>query len=296
MHLRHKFCLPLAAFAAALALGAAAPAATPDPPEWSQPQAPFRTVGGIYYVGSRGLASYLIVSPAGDILIDGTVPENAPMIERNIRALGFHLHDVKILLNTHAHFDHAGGLARLKKDTGAVFMASPADRWALEHGKSRGDNTANIKDFPPVKVDRLLADGQVLRLGGIRLTTIMTPGHTPGCTTWTMPVVERGRSLTVAFAGCFSVAANVLVGNRTYPGIAADYRKSFARLKALKIDVLLPTHPEFTDLMARRQRAAAGDANAFIDPGQLGRILAWAEPDFDKELAAEEAKAKTPKR
>lgn len=124
----------------------ATPAAAYDNPAWTEPQAPFRILGDVYYVGSKGLAAYLITSPQGDVLIDGTVAENAPMIEANIQRLGFRLSDVKILLNSHAHHDHAGGLAQLERDTGAELWASPGDRWALEHGRARGDNTANLPD------------------------------------------------------------------------------------------------------------------------------------------------------
>ena len=292
MKVRHKFLLPLTPFGAtlALALVAASPAAAAEA-DWSQPQAPFRIVGDIYYVGSKGLAAYLIVSPAGDILLDGTLRQNAPMIERNIRALGFRPRDIKILLNSHAHADHAGGLARLKADTGAVLMASAGDRWALEHGASRGDNTADLPGYPAVKVDKVLADGQVVRLGPIAMTALMTPGHTPGCTSWTMPVTEHGRTLKVAFVCSLTVAGNVLVGNRAYPQIVADYRESFARLDALKTDVVLTAHPEFADVMRRHEREQAGDADAFVDPGQLPRILAEAESSFDKQLASQTANA-----
>jgi len=272
-------------------VGLAYPAAAENEPEWSQAQAPFRIVGDIYYVGSKGLAAYLIVSPAGDVLLDGTLAENAPMVERNIEALGFHLRDVKVLLVSHAHFDHAGALARLKADTGAVMMASAGDRWALEHGTARGDNTATMSDYPPVKVDKVLRDGQVVRQGPIAMTAVLTPGHTPGCTSWTTSVMERGRKLAVVFPCSLSVAGNILVGNRAYPEIAADYRKSIARLGAMKADVTLPAHPEFADVLAREERRRAGDAGAFIDPDQLHQIVVASEQAFEKHLAAQEAGA-----
>jgi metallo-beta-lactamase class B len=273
----------------ALGLALAGPAMAYDNPAWTQPQAPFHIVDNVYYVGSKALAAYLIVSPAGDVLLDATLPENAPMIERNIEALGFKLHDVRILLNSHAHFDHAGALARLKRDTGATFMASPADRWALEHGISRGDNTAGIPGFPKVKVDKVLADGQAVTLGPIAMTVVLTPGHTPGCTSWTLPVHDHGVARTVAFPCSLSVAGNVLVGNRAYPEIVADYRKSFARLSNLKPDIVLTAHPEFADVLGREQRQMAGAKDAFVDPGQMAAILKTSQADFDKELARQEA-------
>lgn len=283
-----------AALLAALVGGtvcALAPMAAADEADWPRPQAPFRIAGDIYYVGSKGLAAYLIVSPAGDILLDGTLPENAPMVERNIQALGFRLRDVKVLLVTHAHFDHAGALARLKADTGAVMMASAGDRWALEHGSSRGDNTAHLPIYPPVRVDRLVQDRQVVRLGPVAMTAVLTPGHTPGCTSWTTSVVERGRRLAVVFPCSLSVAGNVLVGNHDYPGIVADYRRSFAELGALKADVTLPAHPEFADVLGREARVRAGDADAFVDREQLPKIVAASAQAFDRELAKQKAKA-----
>ncbi len=282
-------------FAVAAALGVMSVAALPGsaaarPAIWSQPQAPFRIVGDIYYVGSKGLAAYLLVSPQGDILLDGTLPENAPMIERNIAALGFRIRDIRILLNSHAHYDHAGGLTRLKADSGAVMMASDGDRWALEHGASRGDNTASIPGYPKVQVDQTVADGQTVRLGPLAMTALLTPGHTPGCTTWITEVAEQGRRLNVVFPSCFTVAGNVLIGNQAYPRIAADYRSSFNRLGALKADVVLPAHPEFADLLRRQARAKAGDTAAFIDAGQLPRLVAASKADFEKALAAQAAK------
>jgi metallo-beta-lactamase class B len=267
----------------------ACPVQAAAPLLWNQPQPPFRIVGNIYYVGSKGLAAYLMISPQGDILLDGTLAENAPMIESNIQALGFALKDVKVILNSHAHFDHAGGLAQLKVDTRAMMMA--ADRWALEHGTSRGDNGANLLDYPVVKVDKVIRDGQVVDVGTIAMTAILTPGHTPGCTSWSMTVTENGRPLKVVFPCSMTVAANVLVGNKAYPGIVADYRKSFARLKTLTADITLPAHPEFADILQRHQRQMAGDDNAFIDPAQLGKIVAAGEADFDNQLMSQKSKA-----
>jgi metallo-beta-lactamase class B len=270
--------------ALAMATGPAA-ARTYGDPAWTEPQAPFPIVGGVYYVGSRGLAAYLITSPRGHILIDAPLAENAPMIEANIRRLGFRLKDVKILLNNHAHHDHAGGLAQLKKDTGAQLWASPGDRWALEHGRPRGDNTAHLPPFPAVKVDRELKDGQVIRLGPIALTTVFTPGHTPGCTSWTLPVTEHGATRQVIFPCSLTVAGNVLVGNKAYPAILADYRRSLDRLARLKAaDIVLTGHPEFADVLGRREAQLHGDPSPWVDPGQFGAILGAARADLDAAL------------
>jgi len=274
-----------ATLALAFALAGPGSARAYDNPAWTEPQAPFHIVGDVYYVGSKGLAAYLIASPQGDVLIDGTVAENAPMIEANIQKLGFRLQDVKILLNSHAHHDHAGALAQLKKDTGAELWASPGDRWALEHGHARGDNTANLPDWPPVKVDRLLHDGQVVRLGSVALTTVFTPGHTPGCTSWTLDAAEHGQAYAVIFPCSLTVAGNVLVGNKAYPAIAADYRKTFDRLQAYNgADIVLTAHPEVADVLCRHEAQVLGDKDSWADSGQLGAILGDARAELDKAL------------
>jgi metallo-beta-lactamase class B len=194
-----------------------------------------------------------------------------------------------VLVNGHAHNDHAGGLAQLRKDSGGKLWASAGDRWALEHGRHRGDDDYGGATFPPVKVDHVVADGETVRLRDIQLTAHLTPGHTPGCTTWSLPVRDGARTLQVLFAGCFSNGGNILVGNKVYPGIVSDYRASYRKLRAMHADVVLPEHPDFVDLLGREKKAQAGDKDAFVDPAELNHILAWAEPGFDKELAKEEA-------
>jgi metallo-beta-lactamase class B len=262
------------------------------PANWSQPVAPFRIVGNIYYVGVAGLASYLFTSPAGMILLDGTLPENAPQIERNITKLGFRPRDVKILLNSHAHYDHAGGLAQLKHDTGARLLASAGDRPALEKGAHAAESVYGAFKFPPVRVDGVLADGRPVRLGTIALTPVITPGHTAGCTSWSTTVIERGKSLRVFLPCSATVAGNKLIGNRTYPGIVGDYRRTFLRLRAVQADVVLPPHPEWTDVLGRARRAAAGERDAFLMPGALGKLVTGWEKDFDAELSKAVAAAR----
>jgi metallo-beta-lactamase class B len=275
---------------ALLALSLAAPvAAALDPPAWTEPTPPFRVVGNIYYVGSKGLAAYLIKSPRGLVLLDGTMAENVPQIERNIAALGFRLKDVRLLLNSHAHFDHAAGLAQLKRDSGAKLWASAADREALETGRPPSITSYGLVTFPPIKVDGVLTGGKAVRLGGIALTPLITPGHTPGCTTWTMTTVERGRRLRVVFPCSLTVAGNRLVGNSGYPGIVADFRRTFPLVAALSADVVLPAHPEGVDLLGRRTRRDAGDAAAFMMPGLLPKLAADARTAFEAELARQAA-------
>jgi glyoxylase-like metal-dependent hydrolase (beta-lactamase superfamily II) len=280
--------------AALLALLIATPSAAQlDPPAWKRPTPAFRIVGPIWYVGTEGLSAYLIKTRAGAILLDGTLAENAPAIVRNVEAAGVRMRDVKLLLNSHAHFDHAAGLAALKAASGARLVAGAADKAALDTGLPPGEVSYGVIRFPAVRVDRAIRDGEQVRLGGVALTAVATPGHTPGNTTWTMqvrdPQVAGGRTLTVVFAGSLNVAGNRLVGNRRYPGIVADFRRSIARLGVLKADVLLPGHPEAVDVLGRGKRAAAGERDAFVAPELLGASVAASAKAFEVELAKQEA-------
>ena len=282
--------------ALALGLALAGPAAAEQPANWTAPYPPFRVIDNIYYVGSAGLSAWIIKTPKGLILLDVGVPANAPMVEKNIQALGFRLSDIKILLNSHAHFDHAGGLAKLKADTGATLEASAADRAALEKGDYPGWESRRDFDFPPVKVDRVLKDGDTVSLGGVALTARITPGHTAGATTYLLPVTEGGVRHEVIFFPSASVAANRLVPDPQYPGIVADYRKTFAILKTIDADVYLAPHAEFFDLLAKRAAMAPGKPNPFIKPGELQAAVAGFEAAFNRDLAKQEAaqKAATP--
>jgi metallo-beta-lactamase class B len=268
--------------------------ASADNSNWTKPQKPYRVVGNIYYVGSEGLSAWLITSSEGHVLLDsGASAEGGKLIERNIATLGFKLADVKILINTHAHFDHAGGLAQLKADIPtAKVWASRLDEPALEKGQHFGDNDNGLTPFPAVKVDRGFGDGQKLKLGETSLVAHITPGHTIGCTSWTTAVTEKGRPLAVTFPCSLSVAGNVLVGNKTHKSIVADYRASFAALRAIPTDVMLPSHEEQGDLLAKRQKMLRGDVNAFVDPTELGRFVATSETAFNKELARQQGAAR----
>jgi len=263
------------------------------PPGWTAPNKPYRVVGNIYYVGAETLSAWLITSSAGHVLLDpGMSAEGAKLVERNIVSLGFKLADVKILINTHAHFDHAGGLAQVKADTGAKVWASRLDEPALEQGRHFGDNDNGLTPFPAVKVDKAFGDGQKLKLGETTLVAHLTPGHTVGCTSWTTTVTEKARPLNVTFTCSLSVAGNVLVGNKTHKTIVADYRSTFAKLRTIPTDVMLPAHEEQGDLLAKRQKMLRGDNNAFIDPTELGRFVAASEAAFNKALARQQGAAK----
>ncbi|WP_326524533.1 subclass B3 metallo-beta-lactamase [Sphingomonas sp.] len=266
-------------FAAALLL-LPVPAAAQDAQQriaWNRPAQPFTVIGNVHYVGTDGLSAFLVTGPAGHVLIDGGLPESAPLIAANIRTLGFELKDVKYILINHAHFDHSGGLAELKRLTGAKLVASAGDRGDLEAGRTR--NRPELDGFPPVKVDRVIRDGDVLRLGPIALTAHMTPGHTKGATTWT--TVADGRR--VIFATSLTVAGQKLAGDPGYPQAAADFRRTLARVGAMGADVFLNFHPEFFDLKGKRAAQVAGRRDAFIDAGELPRQVARAKAGFEAE-------------
>lgn len=282
----------LAALAALFALGGGAPVWAADPPDWAEPAQPFRIVGNIYYVGTQGLAAYLIVSRDGAILLEGTMADNARQIERNIEAVGVPLRQVKRLISDHAHSDHVGALAQIKRDTGARFYASAGDRWALEHGRVRGDTDYTPTPFAPITVDRVVHDGDVLQLGEVSLTAYLTPGHTPGCTSWGTTAEDGARRLRVLFLCSITVAGNILVGNHAYPQIVADYRTTFRRLSTMEADVVLPSHPDLADVLERGERAQAGEAGAFVDPQLLPALVTQFSEAFETSLAAARCRAR----
>jgi metallo-beta-lactamase class B len=307
---------PFLATAAVLMLAAPAHAELPfvkERAEWSVPQKPFHVIGNIYYVGMAGVSAFLIVTPKGNILTDGGLPESAPFIEKNIQALGFKLSDVKYLLNSHAHFDHSGGLAQLKKDTGAQFYAGIGDKAFLESGHitlkadtgakfvaSTGDapflesghipyGPSSLIDTAPVKVDRKVKDGDTLTLGGVTLTAHVMPGHTKGCTTWTMPLVEAGVTHKVMFFCSISVAGNPIAGKLAYPAIVSDYRTSFARLKKMDADIFLAPHGAQFHMEEKLAKMKPGAPNPFIDARELPDMVQKAEAAFDKDLTRQQA-------
>jgi len=283
---RPEICAWLGALSLAAALGVPAPASADDPQEWSIPVKPFRIAGNVYYVGTKGLAAYLVVSNEGGILLEGTTAENAALIERNIEAVGVPLHTVRQLISDHAHPDHVGALAQIKRDTGAEFFASAADKWALEHGRVRGDTNYNPRRFAPIKVDRVVRDGEAIALGEVTLTAHMTPGHTPGCTSWSTTVQDQKRELNVLFLCSVTVAGNILVGNHAYPEIASDYRATFRKLQTMKADIVLPSHPDVADVIEREARFEAGETDAFIDPQGLPSLVAHFSAAFETAFAA----------
>jgi metallo-beta-lactamase class B len=240
----------------------------------NQPITPVRIADQLYYVGTSDVASYLLVTPAGDILIDGGFAQSAPIIEANIAALGFRITDVKWLLNGHAHPDHAGGLSQLKRDSGARFAAMNAEVIPLEHNGQgtfyRGDKIL----FDSVAVDRVLRDGDHIDIGGIRLTAHLTAGHTPGCTTWTTQLRDRGKKLSVVIACQISVPA----ANISYAGMDVDFQRTYALLRSLPCDIFLAEHGKdfsLTEKMARSTKDTS--VNPFVDPSGCVRYVDDAE-------------------
>lgn len=258
---------------------------------WNQPMEPFHIAGNIYYVGTASLASYLITTNEGDFLLDGGLPESAPLIEKSIAKLGFHLTDVKILINSHAHFDHAGGLAALKRDTGAQLIASRADGELISQGRQVYFDLAPGTKFPAVKVDRFIEDGGTLRLGGTTLTAHLTPGHSLGCTTWTMPVVEAGKTYNVVFLCSTTFSGFHFFNNPKNTHLIEDFNGTFTKLHQMPCDIFLAPHGGMFHLNEKRARMQAGGPNPFIDPTEFAAYVNSSEQDFRREVARQQSAA-----
>jgi len=251
-------------------------------PEWHRRIPGFRIAGNLYYVGTADLAAYLITTPQGNILINGNFKEDVPAIRNSIAGLGFKYADTKIILISHAHGDHDEGVGLIKSETGGRLMVMDADVAAVE-------STASGR--PGAKVDRVLHDRDTVELGGTTLTARLTPGHTPGCTTWTMQVAD-GRMLNAVIIGSPNVNAGyILVNNRNYPQIAADYVKTFALLKTLPVDLFLGAHGAYFNLKDKLTRMSPGGPNVFVDPAGYKAYVAEREQAFEKELARQTAAA-----
>lgn len=256
---------------------------------WNQPVEPFRLIGNVYYVGANEIAAYLITSSDGHILIDGGFPETAAIIQANVARLGFQIEDVEILLNSHAHFDHAGGLAELKRLSGAQLFVSDGDADLVENGGKGDFLLGDTGLFPAVSVDRRLADGDVVRLGDVALTARLTAGHTRGCTTWTMTVEEGDHSYEAVFVCSVTVLPDVrLLDEPSYPGIAEDFARTFEVLKALPCDVFLAPHGSFFVLSDKIEALRENPAvNPFVDPARYRAYVERGERRFRERLAEE---------
>jgi metallo-beta-lactamase class B len=256
-------------------------------PVWTRPFPPFHIAGNLYYVGSEDLASYLIVTSKGDILINSSLEASVPLIRKSVETLGFKFADIKILLISHAHYDHCAGSEQIMKLTGAKYYVMDADVPVVESGGKTDFQYGGDKSmqFPPAHVDRVLHDGDAVRLGGAVLTARLTPGHTKGTTTWTMDEAEGGRTLHVVIVGSPNVNPGYkLVDNKAYPQIAADYKHGFDVLKSLPCDIFLGAHGGYFDMKAKYDRWKGGDNDAFVDPAGYKAYIADREQAFEAEL------------
>jgi metallo-beta-lactamase class B len=257
-------------------------------PTWTTPIPPFRIAGNLYYVGSKGLASYLVTTPAGHILINSDLEANVPLIRDSVAQLGFKIEDVKILLVSHAHDDHVAGSAALKKLTGARYMVMDADVPVVESG-GKADFQYPEDRYPATKVDRVLHDGDEVKLGDATLVAHKTPGHTRGCTTWTMKV----DGLDAVIVGGPGVNRGYkLVGNEAYPTIAEDYERTFRVLEGLHCDLFLGAHGGYFDMEAKLGRMKPGAPNPFVDPEGYKAFVAGKKQDFRAELEKQRAAAR----
>ena len=255
---------------------------TPVNPEWNRPVEPFRIAGNLYYVGAAGISAYLLTSPDGDVLLDSGFQETVPLIEANMHKLGFRLTDVRILINSHAHVDHAGGLAELKSRTKARLLASPADAELMVHGGKGDFAFGDTLPYQPVVPDALLKDGEPVRLGNISLTPHFTPGHTKGCTTWTTTVQDGGHAYRVVFTCSLTAPGYQLTNNPKYPLIWQDFEASLKTLRALPCDIFLAPHGWDFNL-ADKSKALGGAANPFVDPDGYRRYLDRSEAALHKQ-------------
>ena len=278
---------------ALFALSVAAPVFALGSPAWTAPFPPFRIAGNLYYVGSKDLAAYLIATSKGLILINANLQSSPPLIEKSVAALGFHFKDVKILLISHAHYDHCAGAAQILKLTGAKYEVMAPDVPVVESG-GRDDfqyGADRSKHFPPAHVDRVLHDGDTVSLGGTTLTAHLTPGHTKGTTTWTLDEPYNGRTMHVVIVGSPNVNPGYrLVGNKSYPRIASDYEHGFQILHSLPCDIFLGAHGEYFGLVQKYARWKAGDKDAFADPAGYKAYLADREQAFEAELHRQKAR------
>ena len=273
---------------------ATASSAQPNP-DWTTAFPPYRVIGNVYYVGSRDLASFLITTPEGHILINSNLATSPQQIVKSVEQLGFKFSDVKILLISHAHYDHAAGSARILQMTHAKYMVMDGDVSVIESGGRTDFNYAKSRDmyFPPAKVDRVLHDGDQVHLGGAVLVAHKTPGHTKGCTTWTIVVTEKDKSYNVVIVGSPNVNPGYkLVNNKTYPQIARDYEQTFRVLNSLPCEVFLGAHGSYYEMLAKYARLKDGGEDPFIDPAGYKAYVAEREQAFEEELKKQEAGGK----
>ncbi|MEP7243637.1 MAG: subclass B3 metallo-beta-lactamase [Gammaproteobacteria bacterium] len=270
----------------ALAFGQVASAQTN--PGWTTPIAPFRIADGLYYVGSQDLASYLVVTPKGNILINSSLESSPGLISKSVEQLGFKYSDIKILLISHAHWDHDAGSARVIQETGAKYMVMDGDVPVVESGGATDFAYAD-SPYPKARVDRVLHDGDEVKLGDAVLVAHKTPGHTRGCTTWTMKVKQNGKSLNAVIVGSWNVNPGFRLVDKpgqpaSYPGMADDYRKTFAVLKKLPCDIFLGAHGMYFNMLEKLTKVAQAGESVWIDRQGYKAAVTEREKAFEAEL------------
>jgi metallo-beta-lactamase class B len=263
--------------------------------EYTVPFPAFRIVDNLYYVGTKGSACYLVTTPQGHILINSNVEAGVPLLRTSVESLGFKFSDIKILLISHAHWDHNAGAATIKKLTGAKYMVMEGDVPVVESGGKSDFHYGNDPEalYPSTTVDRVLHDGDEVKLGGAVLKALLTPGHTRGCTTWTMRVKDGSKTRDVVIIGSPNVNPGYkLVNNNVYPKMAEDFERTFAVLKSLPVDYFLGAHGSYFDMETKYPRMKAGATSVFIDPEGYKKYVAERESAFRNEWAKQKSEAK----
>lgn len=263
------------------------------PADWTTPIAPFKISGNLYYVGSRDLAAYLVVTPRGNILINANLESSPALIKASVEQLGFKWADTKILLSSQAHYDHAAGAAEVIRETHANHMVMDGDVDVIKSGGAT-DFDRTLDHFPPAPVDSVLHDDEKISLGGTTIVAHKTAGHTKGCTTWTMDTQEGGRTLHVVIVGGWAWNPAVrLVATpgkpASYPGIEQDFDHAFATYHALPCDIFLGAHGVYFDMLGKLARVPKERAAVWIDPAGYHQALDAKEAAFHKAVAAERA-------
>lgn len=268
----------------------------PDPPiacssceAWNAPRTPFRVFGNTFYVGVAGLSAVLIASADGHILLDGGLPQSAEIIDANIRRLGLQTSDIRLIVNSHAHYDHSGGIAAIARATDASVAASPAGARALELGGPVPDDPqyALRGVFPAVPSVRIVEDGETLQVGDLAITAHLTPGHTPGSTTWTWQSCQGSRCLSIVYADSLNAVSAPDFRFTAQPGLVEAFRRSIATVEGLPCDILLAVHPDFGGLTGKRKQQAAGEPEAFVDPSACRAYAAAARLGLERRIASE---------
>ena len=256
--------------------------------KWEEPDEPVRIVGPVYFVGTKGLGAFLFKTSAGHVLMNTGMPSSGPMMVDSIRKLGLKPEDIKLMINGHAHIDHAGAFAFFKERFGARLAVMREDVAAMENGDKDDFKYGNDFGYPGVKVDRVLRDGDTIEMGEVRLTAHHTPGHTRGATTWVAEVVDDGRPYVVVFPdGAGFNPGYRLVKNPSYPGIADDYRRTHHMLEMLRPDIWLAQHNEYYDLEGKRRRALTEGVKAWVDPEGYRRWVAEKKRAFEDQVDEE---------